>query len=79
VAITLTSATRVRPLPCNHFDLEVSVDGTPRHVFIAVADLDPPVTEDEIQAYVRLWARYHRNKGVALNTLVGKAIIADIP
>lgn len=78
MAILLDTLTRAWPAPCTHFVAVVSVDGTPRAtVTITAAELQAPITDDDVETLMRLWVRYHRAKGDTLASLVGKAIFPE--
>jgi hypothetical protein len=80
MAVVLQSATRVNPGSCDHFLLTVAGDGG-RTVTVEMAlgeVMNNPITDDEIRATLKLWARYHRAKGVSFATLVGKTIFGNI-
>lgn len=79
MAVTLQSATRAHAAPCVNYTVTVLVDGTPRVFGVSANDLTDPLTADEAQTYLRLWARYQRAKGKTLAQMVGQTVIGDIP
>lgn len=78
MAVLLQSATRVNPAPCSHFDVTLNVDGSLEHVNVSADELLAPITQEEKQSFLRLWARYHRAKGKTLAQMVGQTVIGDI-
>lgn len=79
MAVVLTSATKPGAGACNHRNTLVTIDGA-RTVTLQVtlSELDEPLTDDEMRATLKAWARYHRSRGVAVATLIGKTIFAEI-
>jgi hypothetical protein len=81
MAVVLTSATRLNAAPCQHFTARVDIADLSRTIFVNVnvADLMDPMTDEEIAATLRLWARYQIAKGKTLAQLVGGTIFSVIP
>lgn len=80
MAVVLTSATRVRPIPCQHFLATVTIDGGRTvQTEITMADLVGAMTDEELKAVLKLWARYEVANGKTLAQLVGGTIFSVIP
>lgn len=80
LAVVLESAARANPAPCDHFSVVINVDSA-RSVVVQIyrSDLPGPITDEEIAAMLKLWARYHTSRGISLTQLVGKTIFQEIP
>lgn len=79
MAVVLQSATKPGAGACNHRDCVVVVDGARSvTVRVALSELDEPLTDEECHAVLKAWARYHRSRGVAVATLLGKSIFEEI-
>lgn len=80
VALTLQSAVRANPAPCQHFVVTLNVDGVRTiTVELAAGTLDDPVTDDDLQALLKLWGRYQRSKGKTLAQMIGGTLFAELP
>lgn len=79
MAVILQAATRERPLPCQHFLATVADGARSVQVRVTMADLLSPITDDEMQAVLKLWARYQIANGKTLGQLVGAPIFTVIP
>jgi len=79
MAVVLQGATKPGAGACTHRVATIIVDGsrTITSEFV-IADLDEPLTDEEVSAVLKAWGKYHRSRGVALTTLVGKTIFAEI-
>jgi hypothetical protein len=80
VAVILATAGRINASPCNHYSGTVVAD-TVRTVTVTLsaAELAEQITDDEVRAVLKLWARYQISRGKTLGQLVGKTIFPDIP
>ena len=74
----LKSATKV--CTGQHYDLTLEADGSRQETIssIHLSFLDEPISNDELQTVIRVWAKYHKSRGVGLANLIGKAIFEDI-
>jgi hypothetical protein len=79
MAVVLQGAIKPNPGACAHRVATIVADGTRtiESVFV-LADLDEPLTDEEIRAVLKAWGKYHKSRGVALATLIGKTIFAEI-
>lgn len=79
MSVILQSATRVSPAPCNHFSVTVNVDGAHAVTFqINGTDLSTPITDEEVTAVLKLWARYRISRGQSLASLIGGTIFPEV-
>ena len=81
MAVVLTSATRQNPLPCQHFIARVDSTDLGKTVFVPITmgDINAPITDDDLVAVLKLWARYQIASGKTLAQLVGGTIFSVIP
>lgn len=81
MAVILTSATRENPLPCQHFVARVDAADLGRTAFVKItmADINAPITDDDLVSALKLWARYQIANGKTLGQLVGGTIFTVLP
>lgn len=79
MAVVLQSASRERPLPCQHFLATVADGARTVQVRITMQDLLGSITDEEVAAVLKLWARYQLANGKTLGQLAGGTIFSVIP
>ena len=79
MAVILQSATRTNPAPCMHFGVTLAIDGGRTVTLEVQADeLSEPITDDDMRAALKCWARYQRSKGKTLAQMVGGVVFGEI-
>lgn len=80
MAVVLTSGTRQNPPPCQHFSVVCTIDGSRTETLLVdVSSLSDPITDDEMTAVLRVWAKRQIQRGKTLAQLIGQTIFTDVP
>jgi hypothetical protein len=80
MAVILQSAVRQGPPGCDHYAVTVNVENGLKLITVSMtsAEVEEPLTDEEVQATLKAWAKYRRQvKGNSWAQLLGGVIFRD--